>query len=134
MPWWDVMGGEMGRGLMKQTLIFSDGFLSALLIVAASLLIWEGTRITKVHTLTRPMIISSDEGDKTVYTLPPGTVLYFEKSFPEGFSRYKVYINVDRMPLALRDLPTRTKSIHSTPASSTKVPRTGYCRNDGLLS
>jgi hypothetical protein len=60
------MGGEMGRGLMKQTLIFSGGFLSVLLIVAASLLIWEGTRITKVHTLTRPMIICSDEADKTV--------------------------------------------------------------------
>jgi hypothetical protein len=74
-------------------------------IVAASLLIWEGTRITKVHTLTRPMIICSDEADKTVQTLPPGTMLYFEKSFPEGFSRYNIYINVDRMPLALRELP-----------------------------
>jgi hypothetical protein len=37
--------------------------------------------------------------------LPVGTTLYFDKSFPEGFTRYKVYVNVDRMPLALRDLP-----------------------------
>jgi hypothetical protein len=90
---------------MKQALIFSGGYLSAILVVAASVLIWEGKRITKVHTLTRPMLISSNRADKMVHTLPPGTTLYFERSFPEEFSRYKVYINVDRMPLVLRDLP-----------------------------
>jgi hypothetical protein len=36
--------------------------------------------------------------------LPIGTTLYFDKSFPEGFTRYKVYVNIDRMPLALREL------------------------------
>lgn len=37
--------------------------------------------------------------------LPVGTTLYFDRSFPEGFTRYKVYVNIDRMPLTLRKLP-----------------------------
>ena len=54
-------------------------------------------------------IISSNQSDRALHTLPPGTALYFDKGFPEGFSRYKVYVNVDRMPLALRDLPDRNE-------------------------
>ncbi|MFC5476639.1 hypothetical protein [Massilia suwonensis] len=86
-----------------------SGFLSALVIVAASMLIWKGQRLVKVHTLTQPLIISSDRSDKVLHTLPPGTTLYFEESFPEGFTRYKVYVNVDRMPLTLRDLTDPTE-------------------------
>lgn len=41
--------------------------------------------------------------------LPKGTILYFDKSYPEGFTRYKVYINIDRTPLKLDDLSDPTE-------------------------
>jgi hypothetical protein len=94
---------------MKATGIFLSGFFAALVVVAVSALIWERKRIVKVHILTQPWIISSNQSDRALHTLPPGTTLYFDKGFPEGFSRYKVYVNVDRMPLALRDLPDRNE-------------------------
>jgi hypothetical protein len=90
---------------MKTAGIFLSGFLSALAVVAGAMRIWDGKRIAKVHTLTQPLIISSEQASKGLHMLPAGTTLYFDKSFPEGFTRYKVYINVDRMPLTLRDLP-----------------------------
>jgi hypothetical protein len=89
---------------MKATATFLVGFFSALLIMAVAILVREGKRIIKVHTLTQPLKISSGQSSGGLHILPVGTTLYFEGSFPEGFSRYKVYINVDRMPLALRDL------------------------------
>ena len=30
---------------------------------------------------------------------PAGTTLYFDKAMPEGFTRYKVYINLEKSPL-----------------------------------
>lgn len=90
---------------MKATGVFLSGFFSALVVAAASMLIWESKRITKVHTLTQPLVTVSDQADGALHTLPPGATLYFVRGFPEGFSRYKVYVNVDRMPLTLRDLP-----------------------------
>ena len=43
--------------------------------------------------------------------LPKGTILYFDKAYPEGFTRYKVYINIDRMPLTLQSLSDSTTII-----------------------
>jgi hypothetical protein len=43
-----------------------------------------------------------------MHMLPKGTVMYFDQSYPEGFTRYKVYINVDRMPLSLVELSDPT--------------------------
>ena len=60
--------------------------------------------MTKVHKLEHPLLLSSDENDKNYSLLPKGTVLYFDQAFPEGFTRYKVYINIDRMPLDLKEL------------------------------
>lgn len=36
--------------------------------------------------------------------LPVGTTLYYDTSFPEGFSRYKIYVNINRMSLELETL------------------------------
>ncbi len=33
------------------------------------------------------------------YLLPAGTSLYFDQAFPEGFVRYKVYVNVEGVSL-----------------------------------
>lgn len=59
--------------------------------------------MTKVHKLESPLLLSSDSSSKNMHMLPKGTVLYFDRAYPEGFTRYKVYINIDRMPLALTE-------------------------------
>ncbi|WP_434516295.1 hypothetical protein AB6Q56_06590 [Dechloromonas sp. ARDL1] len=69
----------------------------------------EGMKMTKIHKLEYPLIISSDAASKNTHMLPKGTVLYFDKSYPEGFSRYKVYINIDRTPLKLENLSDPTE-------------------------
>lgn len=48
--------------------------------------------------------------------LPTGTTLYYDTSFPEGFSRYKIYVNIDRMPRELETLqdPTVIDPIDAT--------------------
>lgn len=64
--------------------------------------------MTKVHTLEFPMLLISEKVGKVESLLPAGTVLYADQSFPEGFTRYKVYINIDRYPLKLSELPDPT--------------------------
>lgn len=65
-------------------------------------------KMTKIHKLESPLLLISDNLSKNMHLLPKGTVLYFDKSFPEGFTRYKVYINIDRMPLTLTELSDPT--------------------------
>lgn len=67
--------------------------------------------MTKIHKLEYPLIVFGDEQSKNAHMLPKGTVLYYDKSYPEGFTRYKVYINIDRMPLELMDLQDSTEII-----------------------
>jgi hypothetical protein len=57
-----------------------------------------------VHILEEPMLLSANTAGNGLHFLPAGTTLYFDKSYPEGFARYKVYVNVDRIPLTLREL------------------------------
>jgi hypothetical protein len=89
---------------MKSPVIFSFGLLSGLTVAAALIFIWNTEKMTKVHTLKQPLLVSSEDSGKGLHMLPIGTTLYFDKGFPEGFTRYKVYVNVDRMPLPLREL------------------------------
>ena len=67
--------------------------------------------MSKIHTLTYPLLLSSPEKSQNMYLLPKGTTLYFDQAFPEGFTRYKIYINIDRMPLALHELADPTTII-----------------------
>jgi len=69
----------------------------------------EGLKMTKVHTLEMPLLLLSNESTKNFHFLPVGTTLYFDKSLPEGVTRYKVYINIDRMPLQLHNLADSTE-------------------------
>lgn len=64
--------------------------------------------MTKVHELKFPLLLASDTDLNSISLLPKGTVLYFDKAFSEGFTRYKVYINIDRMPLELKNLSDPT--------------------------
>ena len=81
-------------------------FISCLLLNNFAL---EQKTMTKIHKLEYPLILSSDSSTKDIHMLPKGTILYFDKSYPEGFTRYKVYINIDRTPLKLDDLSDPTE-------------------------
>ncbi len=43
--------------------------------------------------ITEPLLMENVPGDDGYYVLPAGTVLYHDKSFPEGHDRYIVYFN-----------------------------------------
>src|SRR5690554_3047646 len=52
--------------------------------------------VQKIHKLEQPLLLSGGEvGSSEVNILPKGTTLYYDQAFPEGFVRYKVYINVE---------------------------------------
>lgn len=89
---------------MKRTRTFSLGFISGIAAFAVSIYMWNSHKMTKVHTLKQPLILSSNVTGKVLHLLPTGSTLYFDKSFPEGFTRYKIYVNIDRTPLTLREL------------------------------
>lgn len=52
-----------------------------------------------VHKLKSPMMLAGGEANDHQYLLPAGTSLYFDQAFPEGFVRYKVYVNVEGVSL-----------------------------------
>lgn len=57
-----------------------------------------------VYKLKKPLRIATDRADEKRYMLPPGTVLYFDKSMPEGFDRFHVFINVEGVDLELEPI------------------------------
>jgi hypothetical protein len=77
--------------------------------------------MTKVHKLKSPLLLSSDSPSVNMHMLPKGTVLYFDQSYPEGFTRYKVYINIDRMPLELKTLSDPTEIMPIDAEAPTKA-------------
>lgn len=58
--------------------------------------------MTKIHKLKSPIFIEN-ENNSGYYMLPKGTVLYFDGSMDEGFSRYRLYLNVYGKPLELSE-------------------------------
>lgn len=88
---------------------FLIGFIFGALCFSIAFFLWNSTKMTKIHKLKTPLILASDSPTKNLHLLPAGTTLYFDKSFPEGFTRYRVYINIDRMPLSLTDLADPTE-------------------------
>lgn len=49
-----------------------------------------------VHKLKEPLVLVGGGGAAMrTYLLPAGTSLYYDQAFPEGFVRYKVYVNVE---------------------------------------
>jgi hypothetical protein len=63
----------------------------------------EMNKMTKVHELEFPLMLEGSGVDGHNYLLPRGTKLYFEKSFPEGFARYRIYVNVEGVNLESRE-------------------------------
>lgn len=89
--------------------LFVLGAITATSIIGITHLAWNPQKMTKVHNLEYPLLLSSDEVSNGASFLPKGTTLYFDKSYPEGITRYKVYVNVDRTPLKLTDLADPTE-------------------------
>jgi len=52
-----------------------------------------------MHKLKAPLMLSGGAASKHHYLLPAGTTLYYDQAFPEGFVRYKIYVNVEGVSL-----------------------------------
>jgi hypothetical protein len=97
--------------IRKNIASFFVGMLVSASLIPALFYLWSFQKMTKVHELEYPLVLATDSSSNSVSLLPKGTTLYFDKSYPEGFTRYKVYINVDRMPLKLTELADPTTII-----------------------
>ena len=54
----------------------------------------------QMHTLEAPLLlVGGDAVNGPPSLLPKGTTLYYDQAFPEGFVRYKVYVNVEGINL-----------------------------------
>ena len=62
----------------------------------------------EMHVLKHPMIIGTEKNNG-YYMVPKGTTLYFDAAMPEGFFRYRMYVNV---------FSTRLKHEANVPAGS----------------
>ena len=84
--------------MKKSVLFFLAGFVVCALAGALTFKIWGTQKMSKVHTLEFPLLLGADEQSKNLHLLPKGTTIYFDQSYPEGFTRYKSLANTtDRM-------------------------------------
>lgn len=102
---------------MKTLIIFLAGIVSGALLFANFESARSGSKTTKVHVLKTPLVLVGDQPTAKLHLLPAGTTLYADQSYPEGFTRYRVYVNVDRMPLELKALadPTEVVPLEARP-------------------
>lgn len=61
--------------------------------------ITEEKKTPSVHKLKAPLMLVGGASNDHQYLLPAGTSLYFDQAFPEGFVRYKIYVNVEGVSL-----------------------------------
>lgn len=87
------------------TILSFLGGATAASLLFCGYLVWKPATV-KIHRLAAPLQLGTKEASNGL--LPVGTTLYYDTSFPEGFSRYKIYVNIDRMPLPLENLPDST--------------------------
>jgi hypothetical protein len=90
-----------------------------------SILYATGWRAVEVHTLEFPMLLAGPDGNGPFQLLPLGTTLYLDQTYPEGFTRYKIYVNVDRFPLKTTKLsdPTAIIPVTAFPMDKDDVKR-----------
>ena len=81
--------------------------------------------MTKVHELQFPLMLQASEAMGTNYLLPKGTLLYYDQAFPEGFVRYRVYVNVDGVKLESRQLddPTLISPLTAFPVGKAELTK-----------
>ena len=99
------------------------GMTVAALSVAATFYILEIRRMTRVHELQFPLMLQGPVTSGTNYLLPKGTLLYYDQAFPEGFVRYRVYVNVDGVKLESRQLddPTMVSPLTAYPVGKAEL-------------
>lgn len=97
--------------MIRNIVAFISGIIICAFVGAITFFFWSHHKMTKVHTLEFPLLVTSESPSKITHLLPKGTTLYFDQAYPEGFTRYKVYINIDRMPLKLEELSDPTTII-----------------------
>lgn len=74
--------------------------ISAFVLGALSYWLMESAEMPQLHKLESPLLlIGGDATQGPPSILPKGTTLYYDQAFPEGFVRYKVYINVEGVNL-----------------------------------
>lgn len=71
----------------------------------------------RIHTLEYPLMLDGSAEAGHNYLLPAGTTLYFDQAYPEGFIRYRVYVNVEGISLQSSTLedPTEVRPISAYP-------------------
>ena len=84
------------------------GAIASALVCATVYAAWSTNSMTKIHILKAPLSIGSEK-DNNYYLLPKGSYLYFDSVFPEGFTRYRLYVNVKER-LELRDNVERVEA------------------------
>ena len=94
--------------IWRTWVVLAMGAVISAVLCATVFSIYGANKMSKVHTLKFPFLLSGPEQSQNMHLLPKGTTLYFDRAFPEGFSRYKVYINIDRTPLELQELSDPT--------------------------
>lgn len=73
--------------------------LFGILIGGLGLYAYQKTQPLLVHKLESPLALSGGTANTPPSTLPAGTALYYDRAFPEGFVRYKIYVNVEGIKL-----------------------------------
>ncbi|MFT3721156.1 hypothetical protein [Pseudorhodoferax sp.] len=96
---------------MKYKIYIAMGSMAFFMAGFAAAELWKFPRTTRIHVLQTPLLLASPDASAGLHMLPKGTTLYFDKAYPEGFTRYRIYVNVDRMPLALEELADSTEII-----------------------
>jgi hypothetical protein len=78
--------------------------LLVLALAASCYLIFSGEKkMPLVHQLKFPLLLSGGKESSNFNILPAGTSLYYDQAFPEGFVRYKVYVNVEGVKLESKE-------------------------------
>ncbi|MCO5414928.1 hypothetical protein [Ralstonia mojiangensis] len=73
--------------------------LLGILIGGIGLHLLEENKMPRVHKLQFPLALSGGSQSGPISILPKGTSLYYDQAFPEGFVRYKVYVNIEGIKL-----------------------------------
>jgi hypothetical protein len=109
---------------MKRSLLIAAWTLPvAILSIAGSYYFLEIKKMVKVHELQFPLMLQASEATGTNYLLPKGTWLYYDQAFPEGFVRYRVYVNVEGVKLESRQLddPTLISPLTAFPVGKSEL-------------
>lgn len=86
---------------MKRKINMMFFVLNVIFFMAVAFFSWKDKIMIKTHKLQAPLLLSVKGATERFSLLPRDTILYFDKKFPNGVSRYFVHINIDRDPLTL---------------------------------